>query len=74
MQDNGERGELTYRVIAMPADTNASGDIFGGWLMSQADLAGSLTYRLEAVYPGQPDTPLENVLAIFEEATGERHM
>jgi acyl-CoA thioesterase YciA len=33
---------LTYRVLAMPADTNAYGDIFGGWLMSQADLAGSL--------------------------------
>ena len=33
---------LTYRVLAMPADTNAYGDIFGGWLMSQVDLAGSL--------------------------------
>ncbi|HEY3812660.1 MAG TPA: acyl-CoA thioesterase [Caulobacteraceae bacterium] len=31
----------TIRVIAMPADTNPSGDIFGGWLMSQMDLAGS---------------------------------
>lgn len=30
----------TIRVIAMPADTNPSGDIFGGWLMSQMDLAG----------------------------------
>ncbi|WCT72971.1 acyl-CoA thioesterase [Sphingomonas naphthae] len=29
------------RVTAMPADTNPSGDIFGGWLMSQMDLAGS---------------------------------
>lgn len=34
--------ELTYRVIAMPADTNAAGDIFGGWLMSQIDIAGSV--------------------------------
>ena len=33
---------LTYRVLAMPADTNAYGDIFGGWLMSQVDLAGSM--------------------------------
>lgn len=33
---------LTYRVLAMPSDTNAYGDIFGGWLMSQVDLAGSL--------------------------------
>ncbi len=30
------------RVIAMPADANASGDIFGGWIMSQVDLAGSV--------------------------------
>jgi acyl-CoA thioesterase YciA len=32
---------LAIRVVAMPADTNAYGDIFGGWVMSQADLAGS---------------------------------
>ncbi len=32
----------TLRVIAMPADTNTAGDIFGGWIMSQVDLAGSV--------------------------------
>lgn len=32
----------TIRVVPMPADTNASGDIFGGWLMSQVDIAGSI--------------------------------
>ncbi len=32
---------LAIRVLAMPADTNAAGDIFGGWLMSQADIAGA---------------------------------
>jgi acyl-CoA thioesterase YciA len=36
-------GELALQTIAMPADTNPSGDIFGGWLMSQMDLAGSIT-------------------------------
>jgi len=30
------------RVLAMPADTNAHGDIFGGWIMSQVDIAGSV--------------------------------
>ncbi len=30
------------RVMAMPADTNSAGDIFGGWIMSQVDLAGSV--------------------------------
>src|SRR3954469_8918172 len=38
----GPRGELTVRTIAMPADTNANGDIFGGWVMSQMDLAGGI--------------------------------
>ena len=33
------RGELTLRTLAMPGDTNAAGDIFGGWVMSQMDLA-----------------------------------
>lgn len=32
----------TLRVVPMPADTNAAGNIFGGWLMSQADIAGSI--------------------------------
>lgn len=30
------------RVVAMPGDTNPAGDIFGGWIMSQVDLAGSI--------------------------------
>jgi acyl-CoA thioesterase YciA len=34
--------EMVLRVIAMPADTNASGDIFGGWIMAQVDLAGAV--------------------------------
>ena len=36
------RGELTVRTVAMPADTNANGDIFGGWVMSQMDQAGGI--------------------------------
>lgn len=35
-------GKLTLQTLAMPADTNPNGDIFGGWLMSQMDLAGSI--------------------------------
>lgn len=35
-------GDLTVRTSAMPADTNANGDIFGGWVMSQMDLAGGI--------------------------------
>jgi acyl-CoA thioesterase YciA len=32
-------GELTLRTLAMPADANAAGDIFGGWVMAQMDLS-----------------------------------
>ena len=38
-------GEIVIRTIAMPADTNANGDIFGGWLMSQMDLGGAIMAR-----------------------------
>ena len=34
--------EPTLRVVPMPADSNPSGDIFGGWVMSQVDIAGSI--------------------------------
>ncbi|MDP1604568.1 MAG: acyl-CoA thioester hydrolase YciA [Legionella sp.] len=36
------RGEITIQTLAMPADTNANGDIFGGWLVSQMDLAAGV--------------------------------
>ncbi|KHT29516.1 acyl-CoA thioester hydrolase YciA [Pectobacterium carotovorum] len=36
------QGELVLRTLAMPADTNANGDIFGGWLMSQMDIGGAI--------------------------------
>lgn len=36
------RGRITTRTIAMPADTNPSGDIFGGWVLSQMDMAAGI--------------------------------
>ena len=36
------RGELSIRTLAIPADANPSGDIFGGWLVSQMDIAASM--------------------------------
>ena len=39
------RGELVIRTLAMPADTNPSGDIFGGWLLSQMDLGGGIAAK-----------------------------
>ncbi|MBA3881820.1 MAG: acyl-CoA thioesterase [Chthoniobacterales bacterium] len=36
------KGELVIRTVAMPADTNPNGDIFGGWLMSQMDIGSGI--------------------------------
>ncbi len=39
------RGELVLRTLALPRDTNPNGDIFGGWLLSQMDIAGGLAAK-----------------------------
>ena len=44
----GPRGEVAIRTAAMPADTNAAGDIFGGWLLAQMDIAGGITATARA--------------------------
>ena len=38
-------GELALQTLALPKDTNSNGDIFGGWLMAQMDLAGAIAAR-----------------------------
>ena len=40
--DDAERGEPAVRTLAMPADTNPAGDIFGGWVIAQMDLAAGI--------------------------------
>jgi acyl-CoA thioesterase YciA len=40
--ETGPCGDLCIRTLAMPADTNANGDIFGGWLLSQMDIGGGV--------------------------------
>ncbi len=42
MTNSTPRGELTVRISAMPGDTNANGDIFGGWVLSRMDQAGGI--------------------------------
>ena len=37
------QGDLSLQTVAMPKDTNANGDIFSGWLLSQMDIAGMIT-------------------------------
>ena len=57
---NAPQGELVLRTLAMPADTNANGDIFGGWLMSQMDMGGAILAKLRTA-PGsrsaRPEAP-----------------
>ena len=38
----GKKNEPTLRVVPMPSDSNSNGDIFGGWIMSQVDVAGAI--------------------------------
>ncbi len=40
--DSQPRGDLTVRIMAMPGDTNANGDIFGGWVLALMDQAGGI--------------------------------
>ncbi len=42
------RGEMITRTLAMPADANPHGDIFGGWVLGQMDVAGGLTAAFRA--------------------------
>ena len=55
---------LAIRVMAGPADSNAEGDIFGGWIMSQVDIAGSIIARRRA--QGRIVTVAVNVKAFAE--------
>ena len=53
------RGELALRTLAMPSDANPNGDIFGGWLMAQMDIAGGISKKGE---PQQNEQPTEGKL------------
>lgn len=44
-EDPTPSGQLALQTLAMPRDTNSNGDIFGGWLLSQMDLAGAIMAR-----------------------------
>lgn len=50
MTDEAARphGEIAIRTLAMPADANPAGDIFGGWVLGQMDIAGGVVARARA--------------------------
>ncbi len=47
-QDSEPMGKLAIRTLAMPGDANPNGDIFGGWVMSQMDIAGGVSAQWRA--------------------------
>ncbi len=78
--ETAPRGTLTVRTIAMPADTNANGDIFGGWVMSRMDQAGGIacverargrvvTVAVDAMTFFQP-VKVGDVLCVYTEIVG----
>ena len=48
-------GELTLRTLAMPRDVNVNGDIFGGWVLSQMDIAAGITAGSRAAGAAEDD-------------------
>jgi len=58
------KGELAIQTLAMPADTNANGDIFGGWLVSQMDLAGAVMAKQTSA--GRVVTVAINSMVFYE--------
>ena len=56
-------GELALQTLAMPKDTNANGDIFGGWLVSQMDLAAGIASK-KATRGRSVTVAIQNVLFI----------
>ena len=64
MSDEKPKGDLALQTIAMPADTNANGDIFGGWLMAQMDLGASVVARTRS--NGKVATVAVNAMAFHK--------
>jgi hypothetical protein len=60
-------GELTIQTLAMPADTNANGDIFGGWLVSQMDLAAGV---LAKASQADARRPLPSRIGFYQTGAG----
>ncbi len=76
-------GELTTRLVAMPADSNPAGDIFGGWVLSQMDIAAGIsaseraqcrtvTVALDSMHFIRP-VKIGDVLCVYTDIQGVGH-
>lgn len=54
-------GELVMKTLAMPGDTNANGDIFGGWVLSQMDLGGAILAKTHSPHGRAATVAIESM-------------
>lgn len=57
-------GELVMKTLAMPGDTNANGDIFGGWVLSQMDLGGGILAKTHSPHGRAATVAIESMAFI----------
>ncbi len=62
-------GELALQTLAMPKDTNANGDIFGGWLVSQMDLAAGIATK-QVTHGRSATVAIKNVSFLYPLSVG----
>lgn len=62
-------GELALQTLAMPKDTNANGDIFGGWLVSQMDLAAGISTK-QITHGRSATVAIKNVSFLYPVSVG----
>ncbi len=69
-ETNEPTGTMLLRTLAMPADTNPNGDIFGGWIMSQMDIAGGI-YAKEICSSRTVTVAVESIVFIHPVQVGD---
>lgn len=65
------RGELVMRTLAMPSDTNANGDLFGGWIVSQMDLGGGIIAKSHSPFGRAVTVAIDKMVFINPVKVGE---
>lgn len=64
-------GELVMKTLAMPGDTNANGDIFGGWVLSQMDLGGAILAKVYSPFGRAVTVSIESMSFLNPVKVGE---
>lgn len=64
-------GDLVIKTLAMPSDTNANGDIFGGWVLSQMDLGGGIVAKSHSPFGRAVTVAIDSMSFINPVKVGE---